>query len=493
MVPFLSKSKFTAGIQCLRRLWLEVDRPELAPPLDPVTAALFATGTRVGELARQCFPGGALVENAYYEHDQATARTAELLRDPGVPAIFEAAFTREGVRIRVDVLRRSTSGWQLVEVKSSSSLKAEHIPDLAIQHYVLAGCGVKPESDHLMHVDTGYVYDGQTMDAGKLLAIDGATDQVAEALDDLPAQLELQRQTLAGPDEPTVDPGYQCASPWECPYVDYCTRDKPRYWIKRLLGITRREFDELTASGMDDIRDIPDDYPLSERPARARQAAKSGRPWVSDRLGGELARVKTPIQFLDFETVSSAIPLYAGTRPYQVTPFQWSLYTVDRTGAMTDRSFLFDQDGDPRRAVAESLLTAIGTKGSIVAYNAGFEITVLRNLAEALPDLADRLLALLDRVVDLLTIVRRCYYHADLLGSFSLKQVVPVLVPDCSYGDLAIQDGSIASLEHLRMIAQADPQERQRIRTDLLDYCKRDTWAMVRVWEELGKLAGRGS
>jgi hypothetical protein len=193
-----------------------------------MTEALFATGTRVGELARQCFPGGVLVENAYYEHDQAMGRTAELLRDPGVPAIFEAAFTHDGVRIRVDVPKRSTSGWQLVEVKSSSSLKAEHIPDLAVQHYVLAGCGVKLESDHLMRVDTSYVYDGKILDPEKLLAIDDATDQVAEALGDVPARLVLQREILAGPDEPSVDPGYQCAAPWECPFEEYCTHDKPR-------------------------------------------------------------------------------------------------------------------------------------------------------------------------------------------------------------------------------------------------------------------------
>ena len=493
MDPLLSKSKFLSGLQCSRRLWLEVHRPELAPPPDPQTEALFATGREVGELARQCFPRGVLVEEAYHQHDQAVERSAEVLGQAGVPAIFEAAFSHDGVCMRADILGRGEAGWRLIEVKSSASLKDEHVPDLAVQHHVLSGCGVEVESDHLMRINTGYVYDGRRLDLGQLFTLDDATGAVAGMAGEVPDLLAEQRTLLASLDEPAVAPAFQCASPWNCPFTSHCTEDKPRYWVRRLPGIGRSRFEELVAAGIEDIADIPPSFGLTERQQRACMATRTGRPWVSADLGGELSAIVRPVRFLDFETIGPVIPRYPGTRPYQAIPFQWSLYTVTPSGSATHTSFLSDSDLDPRRELAESLLEALGDRGSIVAYNAGFETGIIQGLAEALPDRAARLLGLLDRVVDLLSILRRCYYHRDLLGSFSLKQVVPVLVPDCAYGDLAIQDGAVASLEYLRMLSAPDPEERDRIRASLLDYCQRDTWAMVRIWEELGKVAETGA
>jgi hypothetical protein len=340
-----------------------------------------------------------------------------------------------------------------------------------------------------MRIDTSYVYDGEHLDPNHLLAVDDATDAVSTALGDIPAALAQQRQILALTDEPRIEPGFQCTSPWDCPFTAHCMSGKPKHWIRRLPRISRAAFDSLRERGVQDIADIPDDFPLQPLQRRIQDVVRSGKAWVSPDLRDELARIRYPIQFLDFETINPAIPLYAGTRPYEKVPFQWSLYTASQNGSITHRGFLFDQGGDPRRAVADSLLNALEEAGSIVAYNASFEIGVISGLADALPDLADPLCTLPTRIVDLLATVRQCYYHADLLGSFSLKQLVPVLVPDCAYDDLGIQDGSIASLEYLRMTAEPDPQERQRIRHDLLEYCKRDTWAMVRIWQELTTLA----
>jgi hypothetical protein len=490
MPPLLSKSKFTCGIQCLRRLWLDVYRPEVAPPLDPVTEAIFAAGSKVGEVARGRFRGGVLVASPHYEYDTALAHTAELLADESVPAIFEAAFIYDGVRVRVDVLERTGSRWRLIEVKSSASLKDEHVPDLAIQHYVVTGSGLQIASDHLMRIDTSYVYDGQHLDPKRLFAIDDATALVSGALNDLPEQLTEQKAVLACSEEPQVEPGFQCASPWDCPFASYCMRGKPRYWVRSLPRISRTTFEELRGMGVEDILAIPDDFPLLPAQRLVRDALQSREAWVSSDLGSQLVQVGFPIHFLDFETFGPAMPRYRDTRPYQALPFQWSLHILERDGTMRHHGYLHDGDTDPRRDVARSVLDGVQDIGSVMVFYAGHERPLIRRLADDVPDLAAPLLGLLDRFVDLWAIVKSCYYHPDFVGSYSLKQVVPAMVPDCGYDDLGIQDGTIASLEYTSMLDTCDTDERERIRQNLLAYSERDTWAMVRIWEELSRLGG---
>jgi hypothetical protein len=488
-MPLLSKSKFQSGLQCLRRLWLEVHRPELAPPTDPATQALLDAGIEVGRIARQRFPGGALVEEAAYDHEQAVARTQDLLGRADAPAIFEAAFQYDGVPVRVDVLHRVDSRrWRLVEVKSATQAKPEHVPDLAIQHHVVSGSGVEVASDHLMRINGSYVYDGVKLSPDGFLAEEELTDAVAGMLEEVPALLAEQKSILGSGAEPDFEPGFQCGDPWDCPFVAHCTEGKPRYWIKRLLGMDRRRFAELTDMGIEDIADIPDGYVLTPNQMRARKATRSGRPWVARDTRSALSVVKYPLLFLDFETIAPAIPRYAGTRPYQTIPFQWSLLVVPRDGAARHSQFLCEEEQDPRRELAEALLEALPGTGSIIAYNASFEMKVLRGLAADLPGLEAQLLALLNRVVDLLGLVRRCYYHRDFLGSYSLKSVLPVMAPDAAYDDLEIQDGAIASLQYLNMLAETDPEKRRHIRDALLAYCQRDAYAMLRIWQELRKL-----
>lgn len=487
----LSKSKFIAGCQCLRRLWLEVHRPELAPPVDPVTQAIFDAGERVGSLVRECFPAGVRVTEEYYQHQEAIDRTVSLLSDARLPAIFEAAFQFDDVRIRTDILERGTAGgWRLIEVKSSTQCRDEHILDVAIQHYVPAGCGLTVESDHLMHVNRDYVYDGEVLDPHELLAVEEVTGLLAEVLDDVPALLAEQKAVVADGDEPAVSPGFHCADPWECPFAAHCTADKPTYWIRNLPGINRSRLSELTDLGIEDIADIPDDYPLSPQQARARHVTQTGEPWVCSDPAAELASVRYPIHFLDFETISTAIPRYAGTRPYETIPFQWSLHTLQRNGRLRHAHYLCKEDPDPRTELAEALLQALGKRGTILAYSAGYETGIIRRLAERLPDLADALEATLARVFDLLGLVRSCYYHCDFRGAYSLKRVLPVMAPDAAYDDLAIQDGSLASVQYLSMLAEPDPRTREKVKSDLLAYSERDTWAMVRIWQELNRLAG---
>jgi len=488
--PLLSKTRFQSGRQCLRRLWLECHRQEVGQPYSPVTLALFAAGAEIGALARECFPGGVLVDAQPWEHDEAVARTAELLRDPRVPAIFEAGFVHDGVRLRSDVLARGAGDrWRLIEVKSSTQPKEEHRWDLAVQRHALAGCGVAIESASVMHINRDYVYDGERHDPQELFVVSDITPEVDHVLPEVPAILAQQREVVADGREPAIPPGPHCFSPYDCPFFSHCASDKPKHWIAYLPGLRPDRFAELAARGIEDISQIPDDFPLTDKQRRVRDAIRVGGPWVSENVGEALARLTPPLLFFDFETIGPAIPRYAGTRPYQGTPFQWSLHIVEPHGRIAHQKFLFDQEADPRRPVAESMLGALEREGVIVAYHAPFEIGVIEQLAQDLPDLAPRLLALLDRVVDLLVVVRESYYHPDLLGSYSLKRVVPALVPDADYGDLTIQEGTMASVIYRQMLAETDAQKREALRCHLLEYCERDTWATVRIWQELCRFA----
>ena len=200
-----------------------------------------------------------------------------------------------------------------------------------------------------------------------------------------------------------------------------------------------------------------------------------------------MGEIEPPISFLDFETIGPAIPLYAQTRPYQAIPFQWSLHVCDSDGDLEHSSFLHDGEDDPRKDFIASLLRSIPASGSIVAYS-NYETTLMKALTRDYPEYADELLALCDRVVDQLQIVRSEYYHPDFHGSFSIKSVLPALVPDRTYDDLELTEGTAAAATYARLLADdLENCERIGLREALLAYCARDTEAMVWVYDALVK------
>lgn len=487
-IPLLSKSGFAAGLQCHKRLFLAYYSRELADPIDPSQQALFDVGTAVGELARQRYPGGRLVDEPYYEHDRAVAVTREALDDRSVPAIFEAAFTHDDIRIRADVLRRySANEFDLVEVKSSTSVKEEHIPDVAIQLYALEGSGITIRRTFLLHIDNTYIYDGGSYDLSGLFQLEDVTDEARMFVKSfLPTLLADMREVMRLETAPPIEIGRQCTRPYRCSFYGHCWRGAPDHHIFQLPRVRTDMLDELQSAGIRDIRDIPSDFPgLTPTQRRVRDCVASGRPYVDPALSAALNQVAYPLNFLDFETVNPALPLHPGTRPYEMIPFQWSLHTRDREGHMRHHSFLHDGSGDPREALTTSLLDAIGSQGTIVVYTS-FEKTRVGQLADALPQFAGPLHQLPGRMLDLWDILKRHVYHPDFHGSYSIKAVLPALVPEVSYSDLDIQEGTHASVAFVQMIApQTEESEKRRIREALLAYCQRDTEAMVRIFDAL--------
>ena len=177
--------------------------------------------------------------------------------------------------------------------------------------------------------------------------------------------------------------------------------------------------------------------------------------------------------------------MYVGTRPFQAIPFQWSLHVRDSDGGLRHSSFLDDGPGDPRERFITSLLEAVPSQGSIVVYS-GYEERMMKELAREFPRYETPLLTLCDRAIDLLRLIRGSYYHPGFHGSFSIKSVLPALVPDLAYDDLEIPEGLAATAAYARLIAGGAPQsEEARIKESLLAYCERDTEAMVRIYEAL--------
>jgi hypothetical protein len=459
--------------------------PKLADPVSPAQQALFDSGSRVGELAQRRFPDGTLIAESYRQHATAERTTARAMRDAGVPALYEAAFTFEGIRIRVDILDRIGSGvFDLVEVKSSTRVKEEHHGDVGVQLHVMQGLGIQIRRAGLLHLNKSYVYPGDDYDLEELFAFQDLEPIVKKRLPSIKLQLADMRKILAEARPPEIGVGPHCKNPYPCPFHSHCHAGEPEHPIRELYKAGDSLLTSLGALGIRDIREIPDDFKgLTAIQSRMRSCIRSNRPKTAPALHRALEALTRPIHFLDFETFNPALPRYPGTHPYEVIPFQWSDHILEGDGSIRHLEFLDGGGGDPRLAFAESLLKATEGAGPIVTYSP-YESTRLRNLAKAFPDLAGKLEARAARVFDLLPLVRRHCYHPAFHGSFSIKGVLPAIVPGLGYDDLEIQQGEGASLAYAEMIDSGTTRARKaRLRTQMLAYCKRDTEAMLRLFQ----------
>jgi hypothetical protein len=482
----LSKSRLTGFLQCPRRLWLETHRRDLLPPVDPATQALFDTGHAVGEIARRLYDPagtGTLIDGSAGMAAALAATRDAVARGPAGP-LFEATVERDGLLIRADVIEPANGarGARLVEVKSSTGLKPEHVTDCAIQAWVLEASPLKPASVVLARIDNTFVYAGDG-DYRGLLAEEDLTARVAPLTAEVPRWVAAAKATLAGP-EPDVTIGSRCRSPYACPFIDHCWPqvEHPLTSLPRL----GRRVDALVASGYRDVRDLPETALYSADARRVWRAALSGQPEFTPPAPAQRPPTVFPRCYLDFETVAPGIPLWPGSRPFQTVPFQWSLHVETAPGEFGHREFLDLSGNHPARGVAEALVAAAGTGGPVFTYSR-YERQCLDTLAACCPDLADPLRAIAARLFDLLPVMQACWYHPAMQGSWSIKAVLPTVAPDLDYGQLeGVQEGIRAAAAWFRAIDPATtPAEREVLRVQLLRYCAFDTLAMVRVVEFL--------
>ena len=482
----LSKSRYLHGLQCHKQLWWRVHEPtapELAP--DKGQQNRFAQGQEVGERARHYVPGGVLIDLPFFQYDNKVAATrAALERQP--PAIYEAGFLADNTYVGVDVLERTARGYGVIEVKASNSQKPEHLPDAAVQVHVLRRAGLPVERVEVMHLNPQCRYP----DLSNLFVREDVTAVVEGVLVGVPDELAAQARMLAGP-LPAVPIGEHCSRPYECPFIERCWPKLPDHHISSLYRVERRKVLEYQADGYATLYDLPTDLELSVIHARQVKAVQTGRMVVEPALATALAQFASPLAFLDFETVSLAIPRWPGCRPWQLVPVQFSVHAEQRGRGLVHYQWIADGPDDPRPALAEALVQACAGARRIVAYYASFERDCIRQLQDAVPRFAKELDRIANRLVDLLPAVRSNVYHPDFGGRFSIKKTLPALVPSLSYGDLKVQDGEVATVELQRLMFERDKmaaRERAALREALLRYCERDTWAMVKLLEKLRTL-----
>ncbi|UCE89675.1 MAG: DUF2779 domain-containing protein [Pseudomonadota bacterium] len=480
---YLGKTGIQAGLQCPRHLHQLVHNPTRAKREETLA---MRTGTRVGEQARKAFAGGVCVARDGGA-DAALAQTQRLLDDPGVDAIFEAAFAADGIIVYVDVLRRAARGWELIEVKASTGVKDTHIDDVAIQLSVAGRAGLNVERAYLMHINGGYIHEGDGEYPG-LFVLEEITAKARAHVAFIDTQIAALQEILAGA-EPEVHPGPQCKQPYPCEFRDWCDAQDGGYPVA-LLPNAAAVVGALLQQGLYDLREVPAELLESDRHLWVRNVTVTGRAELRPGAAHTLEMLAYPRYYLDFECIQFAIPAWRGTSPYQQLPFQWSCH-IEREGqALEHHEFLDTCGQDPRREFAERLLAACGERGPIVVYNQSFEKRIIRELADSFADLRVPLLALPERVFDLLPVVRAHYYHPHMKGSWSIKNVLECLVPELSYRHLAgVRDGTQAQAAYLDIVfGDLSVHERQTLTENLRRYCKRDTFAMYAIVERLQTL-----
>ncbi len=488
----LSKSKLIAFRQCPKRLWLEVHHPELRED-SAGTVARYSTGNQVGAVARQVYDPdgqGQLIDIKREGFDGALARSRELLRS--AQPIFEAGFSAAGALAFADVLlplrKKGKTVWRMIEVKSSTSVKDYHREDIAIQTYVAKAAGIPLDTVSLAYLDKTWVYPGNGQYQGLLKEEDLTT--TAKELEPAVKEWIAGAQSVAdSPVEPAVMTGKHCSDPFECGFLAYCrsqesTAEYPVTWLPRIQSKALKALvDEKLVT---DMRDVPDEL-LNAQQRRVRTHTLSGEPYFDAKGAADaLSMHKLPAYFLDFETIKFAVPVWKGTRPNETIPFQFSVHRMGRSGDLKHQSFLDLSGNEPSQQLATALIAACGERGPIFVYSS-FEKTRINELASRLPRLRKRLLALVDRLVDLYPIVQQYYYHPSQQGSWSIKEVLPAMVPELSYEDLSgVKDGGMAMEAYVEAIAPNTlPARKAEIERELLQYCALDTEAMVRLWRVL--------
>ena len=486
----LPKSKLLAFRQCPKRLWLEIHHPEWRTD-SAATQASFDVGHQVGDIARQLYDPtgkGALIDPQTEGFDAAFARSQRLLQS--AQPIFEASFRAEGALAFADVMLPVKKGgkraWRMVEVKSSTSVKDYHRDDVAVQAFIARSAGVPLTAIALAHIDSTWVYPGNGDYQGLLVEHD-LTEEAFGRDEAVRDWISAAQGIVVKRKAPAITTGKQCNDPYECGFLTHCQSQEPQaaqpiHWLPGRLSSAL--IDHIETHDLRELGDVPDGL-LNERQQRVKAATLAGQPYFDQSGSAQaLAEYKLPAYFMDFETIQFAVPIWKGTRPYQQIPFQFSVHRLARTGKLEHEAFLDLSGYDPAKAFAEALIVACGDRGPIFVYNAGFETARIRDLAERFPRLAKALLALNERVVDLLPVARDHYYHPSQQGSWSIKAVLPALCPDLSYGDLdGVQDGGLAMDAYLEALAPQTRVERKaEIERQLLAYCALDTFAMVRMW-----------
>lgn len=487
----LSKSSFIAGLQCEKRLYLYkngrrfgIERDEI----DAGTQARFDTGTDVGVLAQGLFPGGVDASPANpWEYQKSVALTSKLIAQ-GETVIYEACFQYDKVMVALDILVKHEDGWHAYEVKSSTEVKDVYRMDAAIQYYTITNGGVPLKDISIVYINNQYVKDGE-LDLQQLFTTESVLEDAKTNQPAIPNQVRRFKSLVKSEEIPEKEIGPHCSDPYGCEFAGHCWKHVPDYSVFDISNLRAVKKWELYQMGVLKLEDIPKDYPLGENQwMQVDSELKQKTVINTEGIKSFVAGLNYPLYYLDFETFGNAVPVLDNSRPYQQLLFQYSLHVQrEPNGEIEHFEYLAEVDGsDPRIGFAEKLIKDCGTIGDVLVYSIGFERGKLLNLIQTFPEFEEGLSAIVSRMKDLIIPFRdRCYYVPEMRGAYSIKQVLPALVPELSYKNLEIQDGQAASNTFAAMMAGTYTGDVQEARRNLLEYCKLDTLAMVEILNKL--------
>ncbi|MBT5934387.1 DUF2779 domain-containing protein [Sulfurimonas sp.] len=490
----LSKSLYTKGIQCQKLLWLKKYKPSVLTPPNAAALAVFETGNVVGDLACELFPDGKEIAFSR-DYDSMMAQTQEYL-DSGVRYIYEATFAYDGILVMVDVLEVKADGVCIYEVKSSTSVKDIYLHDVSIQSYVLQKLGFNVSHSYVVHINNTYVRD-EALSLEELFSVVDVTEEASPLVDGVPRVLAEFEESLSDKErEPDIDIGKHCNKPYECDAKDYCfkvQRDIPDYSVFNIFNLGSKKQLELYEMGIVNIQDIPEDFTMTQKQAQAVQNYKSNAVHIEKKAIAAFVDTLTyPIYHLDFETFQQAVPQFKGIKPFMQIPFQYSLHIEHEDGTLEHKEFLAEDGIDPREVLVRRLCEDIPTNVTVLAYNMSFEKGVIEKLALRYPALSETLLGISANIKDLMVpFAKKSYVTPSMNGSYSIKYVLPALVPAMSdaYAELdGVQNGSDAMSAYATM-SKLEAQEKKKLRESLLAYCKLDTLAMVEVLKKLREVS----
>lgn len=476
-MAWLTKSRFLAGLQCPKRLWFEVHAP-LEESL-PVSVAQL-NGRAVDRLLQQLKPG--LIIERSQGLPAAIAATRSILQAGAPPILYQPAFRAGNLAVIADVLQTRGGGSTLMELKSATSVKPEHLPDVGFQTLVLRAAGIDVDRVLLAHIDAQFEllrsgdYDG-------LLIEQDLTPEVEALLPQVEASAAELGEVMASSEMPRVAMGAQCTRPHTCPFIARCTAQQGAgtdYPVE-LLPRGGKIVPALRAEGYRDLALVPSERLKGAVHQRVHEATVTGRVYFDPAATQALRRLSYPMAYLDFETIGLAVPEFIGTHPYEPWPFQWSLHVEEAPGRVRHAEYLATTGLGDLARLADALLREVPDAGPVFAYNASFEKGVLLRIADRVALQANALRELAARLVDLLPVTRAAYYHRDMQGSWSIKAVLPTLAPELGYDQLnEVQEGDGAQRALLELRAgNLSAARHTELEQALLRYCERDTWALV--------------
>jgi len=484
----LSKSTFIRGLQCEKSLYLYKHNYRLKDPTPSSLQAVFDQGTNIGLLAQELFPYGADAspEN-HFKMVESVGKTLKFISQ-GESIIYEATFQYNNVLAALDILVKDEEGWKAFEVKSSTKVSETYIKDAAIQYYTITNSGVDLKDISIVHINNQYTKDGE-LDIHQLFTIESVYDQVLEFLPQIPNEVLRLKNVIESPEVPNVDIGNHCSEPYDCDFKGTCWKHIPDYSVFNISRLNKDKKFDLYNQGVITLDDIDlGQTDLNPNQVLQVQSEVNRTTHIDvEEIRNFTNGLNYPLYFLDFETIGPAVPKYNGSRPYQQLVFQYSLHIHETsTSEIEHREYLADPSKDPRIGFIEQLIHDCETCGDILVYNIGFERGKLNDLIDVFPEYSNELLGIVNRLKDLMIpFQQKWYYTPEMKGSYSIKYILPALVPELSYNDLDIKEGGKASNTFLSMVNETFEGDVQKTRRQLLEYCELDTYAMVKILEKL--------